>query len=92
MRKRFKLDVECGDANYVKPGEYFATLSEDGRKIISLQMRNDDLTMSTIAATPVPTEEKSQEQSIAALEAGDELVITPSSGKTMTKVTITFKA
>lgn len=63
MKKRFKLNVECGDINYVKPGEYFAELSEDGKTIVSLQQRQDDLSMKVIAATPVDTSNDSSDES-----------------------------
>lgn len=50
MKKRIKLYMECGDINYVKPGEYFATLSPDGKSIVSIQQRQDDLSMKTIVS------------------------------------------
>ena len=88
MRKQIKLAVEIGDANYVKPGEYFAVLAADGKTIVSLQRREDDLSMTTIAATPVETEEKSGEIDLKTAAKGDKLEITPTTGKTMSKVTI----
>jgi len=88
MRKQIKLTVEIGDANYVKPGEYFAILAPDGKTIVSLQRREDDLSMTTIAATPVPTETKTGEIDLKTAAAGDKLEITPTTGKTMSKVTI----
>jgi hypothetical protein len=92
MKKRIKLYIECGDINYVKPGEYFATLSPDGKTIVSLQQRQDDLSMKTIVSTPVPTEEKTVSKSLASLKAGDSFNVTPTSGKTMSKVTVTISA
>lgn len=88
MRKQIKLTVEIGDANYVKPGEYFAILAPDGKTIVSLQRREDNLSMTTIAATPVPTEAKTEEIDLKTAAAGDKIEITPSSGKTLSKVTI----
>lgn len=88
MRKQIKLTVEIGDANYVKPGEYFAILAPDGKTIVSLKRREDNLSMTTIAATPVPTETKTEEIDLKTAKEGDKIEITPTSGKTLSKVTI----
>lgn len=48
MRKQLKTNVEIGDANYVKPGEFFMTLSNDGKTPTSIQRRKDNLDMEVI--------------------------------------------
>lgn len=85
MRKRLKINIECGDANYVKPGEYFANLSADGKSIVSLQKRLDDLSMETVVDTPV-TIETNKEVTITSSPA----TVNPTSGKdAMAKATVT---
>jgi len=88
MRKRIKFDVEIGDANYVKPGEYFAELSADGSTIIALKKRRADLILETVASTPVATETKTVTIDLANVDSGDTVEVTPTSGKTLSKVTI----
>ena len=56
MRKQLKFKVETGDSNYVAPGEYFIKFSEDGTTPVSLQRRNDDLTMETILLSQVQSD------------------------------------
>lgn len=48
MRKQIKPSLEIGDVNYVKPGEFFVTLSDDGKTPTSVQRRKDNLDMETI--------------------------------------------
>jgi len=48
MRKQIKPSLEIGDVNYVKPGEFFVTLSADGKTPTSVQRRKDNLDMETI--------------------------------------------
>lgn len=85
MRKRLKINIECGDVNYVKPGEYFANLSSDGKSIVSLQKRLDDLSMETVVDTPV-TIETNKEVTITSSPA----TVNPTSGKdAMAKATVT---
>ena len=44
--------------------------------------------MTTIAATPVPTETKTEEIDLKTAKEGDKIEITPTSGKTLSKVTV----
>lgn len=84
MRKQIELKIEVGDANYVKPGEYFAQLDANNQ-LTAIKRRNDDLSLTDIVDTPV------------AVEANKEVTITtspatvnPTSGKdAMAKATVT---
>jgi len=85
MRKTLKISMECGDANYVKPGEYFAVLTPDGKSIASIQRRKDDLSMETIVDGPVAVE-TNKEVTITKSPA----TVNPTSGKdAMAKATVT---
>lgn len=87
MRKQLKLTVEIGDANYVKPGQYFATINDKG-EITSLKRREDNLELKEIAETPLALEDN-KEVTVKSLSNG-KAVISPSSGKdAMKKVTVT---
>lgn len=93
MRKQIKLNVEIGDANYVKPGEYFAELTPDGKEIATLKKRNDSLELVTLLDRPAKLETGTATKSIASLQADDQLIIEPSNGYDgLSKVTITFEA
>lgn len=93
MRKQIKLNVEIGDANYVKPGEYFAELTPDGKEIATLKKRNGSLELVTLLDRPTKLEAGTATKSIASLKANDKLVIEPSNGYDgLSKVTITFEA
>ena len=93
MRKQIELKIEVGDANYVKPGEYFAQLDANNQ-LTAIKRRNDDLTLTDVVDTPLVLEDnKTLSKSLAALKAGDKITVTPSSGKdAMSKVTITITA
>jgi hypothetical protein len=92
MRKQIELKIEVGDANYVKPGEYFAQLDANNQ-LTAVKRRNDDLTLTDVVDTPVAVEtNKESTISIKALTEGDTIEISPSSGKdAMAKVTITVE-
>lgn len=86
MRKRLTLDIEIGDVNYVKPGEYFAELSADGTTITAIKKRLDDLSMQTVVSTPL-----SIENNKAATANETPFVVNPTSGKdAMKKATVTI--
>jgi len=91
MRKQIEMKIEVGDANYVKPGEYFAVLDANN-KLIAIKQRQDDLSLKEIVDTPVAVESnKTLTKSLASLKAGDKITVVPSSGKdAMSKVTITI--
>lgn len=93
MRKQIEMKIEVGDANYVKPGEYFAELDANN-KLVSIKQRQDDLSLKEVVDTPLVLEDnKTLTKSLAALKAGDKITVTPSSGKdAMSKVTITITA
>ena len=86
MRKLIEFKIEIGDSNYVKPGEYFGELSDDGTTITAIKRREDDLSLATIVATP-PTLEDNK----AVTAAANPCEVTPTSGKdAMKKATVTF--
>ena len=86
MRKQKKFTAEMGDANYVKPGEYFVELSADGTEIVSLKKRQDDLSLKEVASTPLVIENNK-----TATATGATWEVTPSSGKdAMKKATVTI--
>lgn len=92
MRKQIKLDVEVGDANYVKPGEYFGELAPNGKDIVTLKKRNDKLELVTLLNTPTRLEKGTAQKSISSLKANDKLIIEPSKGYDgLSRVIITFK-
>ena len=85
MKKQVKLLVEVGDANYVAPGEYFAEFSADGRTILSISQRQDDLSLKSIVSTTLALEDNKAATANAAT-----FEVTPTSGKdAMKKVTAT---
>lgn len=85
MRKQITFKIEVGDANYVKPGEYFGVLSADGTTITSIQRRGDDLSLEPIV------EHLELENNKAVTATSASVVVTPSSGKdAMKKVTVTI--
>lgn len=85
MRKQFKLEVEVGDANYVKPGEYFAELTDDGKEISAIYRREDDLSLKSLVSETLALEDNK-----AATATGASFEITPTSGKdAMKKATVT---
>lgn len=88
MRKQIKLKLEIGDVNYVKPGEYFGILDDAG-KLVSLQVRQDDLTMKTLVETPT-TLESNKAVSINVSEYSAPVEITSSTKDGMAKVTVTL--
>ena len=91
MRKQIKLNVEIGDANYVKPGEYFAELTPDGKELSALKRRNDNLELVTVLTTSARLEAGTATKELSELSGGDTLVIEPSDGYDgLSKVTITF--
>ena len=93
MRKQIELKIEVGDANYVKPGEYFAQLDANNQ-LTAIKRRNDDLTLTDVVDTPIAVEtNKESTVSLATLAEGDTIEVTPSTGKdAMSKVTITIAA
>ena len=86
MKKQITIKVEVGDANYVKPGELFGELSADGKTLVTLKRRADDLSLETIASTPLVLEDNKEVTANATT-----LEVTPTSGKdAMKKVTVTI--
>lgn len=84
MRKQIELKIEVGDANYVKPGEYFAQLDANNQ-LVAIKRRNDDLTLTDIVDTPVAVE-TNKEVTITTSPA----TVNPTSGKdAMAKATVT---
>ena len=84
MRKQIELKIEVGDANYVKPGEYFAQLDANNQ-LTAIKRRNDDLTLTDIVDTPVAVE-TNKEVTITTSPA----TVNPTSGKdAMAKATVT---
>lgn len=86
MRKLIEFKIEVGDANYVKPDEYFGELSADGTTITSIKRRADDLSLQTITSTPLDIEDNK-----AATANATTFVVNPTSGKdAMKKATVTI--
>lgn len=84
MRKQIEMKIEVGDANYVKPGEYFARLDANNQ-LTAIKRRNDDLTLTDIVDTPVAIETNK-----AATITTSPATINPTSGKdAMAKATVT---
>lgn len=84
MRKQIELKIEVGDANYVKPGEYFAQLDANNQ-LTAIKRRNDDLSLTDIVDTPVAVE-TNKEVTITTSPA----TVSPTSGKdAMAKATVT---
>lgn len=84
MRKQIELKIEVGDANYVKPGEYFAQLDANNQ-LTAIKRRNDDLSLTDIVDTPVAVE-TNKEVTITTSPA----TVNPTSGKdAMAKATVT---
>lgn len=84
MRKQIELKIEVGDANYVKPGEYFAQL-DTNNQLTAIKRRNDDLTLTDIVDAPVAVE-TNKEVTITTSPA----TVNPTSGKdAMAKATVT---
>ena len=86
MRKLVEFKIEVGDANYVKPGQYFGELSADGKTITAIKRREDDLSLSTVVSTPLAVEDNK-----AATADSTTFVVNPSTGKdAMKKATVTI--
>lgn len=86
MKKQVKLLVEVGDANYVAPGEYFAEFSADGKTILSISQRQDDLSLKSIVSTTLALEDNKAATANAAT-----FVVNPTTGKdAMKKATVTI--
>lgn len=84
MRKQIELKLEVGDANYVKPGEYFGTLDANN-KLTAISVRQDDLTLKPLVDTPVAVETNK-----AATITTSPATVNPSTGKdAMAKATVT---
>ena len=84
MRKQVKFSIEVGDANYVKPGEYFAELTNDGKEISAIYRREDDLSLKSLVSETLALEDNK-----AATATGASFEITPTSGKdAMKKATV----
>lgn len=75
MRKQIKPSLEIGDINYVKPGEFFVTLSDDGKTPTSVQRRKDNLDMEVILGEGSSSEDNSRALKLNLTEAqANELV------------------
>lgn len=84
MRKQIEMKIEVGDANYVKPGEYFAQLDANNQ-LTAIKRRNDDLTLTDIVDTPVAIETNK-----AVTITTSPATVNPTSGKdAMAKATVT---
>lgn len=90
MRKIVKLTMEAGDANYVKPGEYFAVLSADGKFVTEIKRRLDDLSFQTVVSTPISIETEEKEYTVTTTDCGNTVSITPTEGKYISKATVTI--
>lgn len=89
MRKQIELKLEVGDANYVKPGEYFGVLDENNR-LTAIKVREDDLTLRTLVDLPTVLE-SNKAVTIDFDTYTEPVVIEPTDGKdAMSKVTVTI--
>lgn len=85
MKKQLKFKFEVGDANYVKPGEYFVELTPDGTEIAAIYKRDDDLSLKSVISKTLAVEAN---KAVTASSAS--FTVNPSSGKdAMKKVTVT---
>lgn len=96
MKTKVNLRLVTGDPNLVTMDEIYVQLDANGT-ITALKKRNDAGELVTIVDEHVDQYEledsKTQEISIAAIEAGDTIDVTPTSGKDgMKKVVISVKA
>lgn len=96
MKTKVNLRLVTGDPNLVTMDEIYVQLDANGT-ITALKKRNDAGELVTIVDEHVDQYEledsKTQEISIAAIEAGDTINVTPTSGKDgMKKVVISVKA
>ena len=86
MKKQLKFNIEVGDSNYVKPGEYFAELTSDGKEISAIYRREDDLSLKSLVSKTLNLEDN---KAVTASSAS--VVVTPTSGKdAMKKATVTI--
>lgn len=96
MKRKVNLRLVTGDPNLVTKDEIYVEMAADGT-ITALKKRNDAGELVTIVDEHVDQYElednKTKSQSLAALEEGDTIEVTPSSGKDgMKKVTVTITA
>ena len=85
MKKQLKFKFEVGDANYVKPGEYFVELTPDGTEIAAIYKRDDDLSLKSVISKTLAVETN---KTVTASSAS--FTVNPSTGKdVMKKVTVT---
>ena len=96
MKTKVNLRLVTGDPNLVTKDEIYVEYNSDGT-IKALKKRNDAGELAVIVDEHVDQykleDNKTKSQSLAALEAGDTIVVTPTSGKDgMKKVTVTITA
>lgn len=96
MKQKVRLNLVTGDPNLVTKDEIYVEYNANG-VITALKKRNDAGELAVIVDEHVDQykleDNKTKSQSLAALEEGDTIEVTPTSGKDgMKKVTITITA
>ena len=96
MKNKVNLRLVTGDPNLVTADEIYVEYNADGT-IKALKRRNNAGELVTIVDEHVDQyvleDNKTKSQSLAALNEGDTIVVTPTSGKDgMKKVTVTITA
>ena len=96
MKQKVRLNLVTGNPNLVTKDEIYVEYNANG-VITALKKRNDAGELAVIVDEHVDQykleDNKTKSQSLAALEEGDTIEVTPTSGKDgMKKVTITITA
>lgn len=96
MKQKVRLNLVTGDPNLVTQDEIYVEYNANG-VITALKKRNDAGELAVIVDEHVDQykleDNKTKSQSLAALEEGDTIEVTPTSGKDgMKKVTVTITA
>ena len=96
MKQKVRLNLVTGDPNLVTKDEIYVEYNANG-VITALKKRNDAGELAVIVDEHVDQykleDNKTKSQSLAALQEGDTIEVTPTSGKDgMKKVTITITA
>ena len=96
MKQKVRLNLVTGDPNLVTKDEIYVEYNANG-VITALKKRNDAGELAVIVDEHVDQykleDNKTKSQSLAALQEGDTIEVTPTSGKDgMKKVTVTITA
>lgn len=93
MKTKVNLRLVTGDENLVRADEVYVAMDANGN-ITALKKRDDSGALKAVVDEPVVLEnKKTLTKSLAALKAGDKIMVTPSSGKDgMKEVEITITA